>query len=98
MPPYPWLARNLTDYESLPARMTALSKIGVPYSTDEITAAVTHARNQAAEIAAKLRSEGEEVAADSELIAMIAYLQRLGTDWAGSPDNPVSKTTAGGAP
>lgn len=36
MPAFPWLARNLVDADSLPKKMAALTKVGVPYSEKEI--------------------------------------------------------------
>ncbi|UXY13981.1 cytochrome-c oxidase, cbb3-type subunit II [Chitiniphilus purpureus] len=36
MPPFPWLAARPVDAESLPAKMIALRKLGVPYSDGEI--------------------------------------------------------------
>ena len=43
MPAFPWLARNLVDAESLPAKMTALAKVGVPYTAKEIASAQAEA-------------------------------------------------------
>ena len=37
MPAFPWLARNLADADGVAAKMTALRKLGVPYSDQEIT-------------------------------------------------------------
>jgi cytochrome c oxidase cbb3-type subunit 2 len=37
MPAYPWLLKNIVD---APTRMTALRKVGVPYSDQEITKSV----------------------------------------------------------
>lgn len=39
MPAFPWLARNLADAEGVAAKMTALRKVGVPYSDKEIAEA-----------------------------------------------------------
>lgn len=39
MPAYPWLAKNLVDADSLPTRMRALRRVGVPYTDEEIAAA-----------------------------------------------------------
>ncbi|WP_174875537.1 cytochrome-c oxidase, cbb3-type subunit II [Vogesella oryzae] len=36
MPAFPWLARNLADADGVAAKMTALRKVGVPYSDKEI--------------------------------------------------------------
>ena len=42
---------------------------------------------QAAIISGNLAKEGIEVASDREIIALIAYLQRLGTDIQAKPEN-----------
>ena len=39
MPAYPWLEKNLVDPSTLAPRMTALRRVGVPYTDDEIAAA-----------------------------------------------------------
>ncbi|MNW03206.1 Cytochrome C oxidase, mono-heme subunit/FixO [compost metagenome] len=39
MPAFPWLARNLADAEGVAAKMTALRKVGVPYTDKEIAEA-----------------------------------------------------------
>ena len=39
MPAYPWLEKNLVDPSMLAPRMTALRRVGVPYTDEEITAA-----------------------------------------------------------
>lgn len=61
MPAYPWLETTAVDAESLAPNMTALKRVGVPYSDDEI-------KNAASEVQGK-----------TELDALIAYLQVLGT-------------------
>lgn len=40
MPAYPWLEKDMVDAADMPSRMTALRKVGVPYSDAEITASV----------------------------------------------------------
>ena len=39
MPPYPWLAKNMVDAESMPAHMKALRTVGVPYTDEQIAKA-----------------------------------------------------------
>ena len=36
MPAFPWLAKNLADADGVAAKMTALRKVGVPYTDQEI--------------------------------------------------------------
>ncbi|TJZ73537.1 cytochrome-c oxidase, cbb3-type subunit II [Chitiniphilus eburneus] len=40
MPPFPWLASSKVDAESLPAKMTALRRLGVPYTDADIADSV----------------------------------------------------------
>ena len=81
MPPYDWLLRHDADLENLPSRLSALRKVGVPYSDQEIAQAVSLARTQAQAIADEVaRQGGPQGLAGKEITAMVAYLQRLGTD------------------
>ncbi len=81
MPPYAWLLSRDLDFESIPARMKALKRVGVPYSDEEITRAVADARAQASAIADGVAATGGPADLESkEIMAMVAYLQRLGTD------------------
>jgi len=40
MPAYPWLAKSVVDAEVMPAHMSALRKVGVPYTDEQIAKAV----------------------------------------------------------
>jgi cytochrome c oxidase cbb3-type subunit I/II len=65
--------------------MTALKKVGVPYTELELAAATDSARAQADRVEAQLvaengRQEGMQGMGQRRVIALIAYLQRLGTD------------------
>lgn len=80
MPPYPWLFEQTINIESTPARITALRNIGVPYPEHYEDQANADLEQQASDIAATLKDQGIEVAADTEIVALIAYLQRLGSD------------------
>jgi cytochrome c oxidase cbb3-type subunit I/II len=78
MPDYPWLYRNRYDPADIQASLTALSKVGVPYSAEEIAGAP--AAMQAQEIVGRLAAQKITSEPDREIIALIAYLQRLGKD------------------
>jgi len=81
MPPYDWLLKDNLDYEDIPARLRALRKVGVPYTDDDIASAVPDARSQASGIAEGVAAAGgPENLDDKEIVALVAYLQRLGTD------------------
>lgn len=80
MPPYPWLAKDKLDISSTPVKIRTMQKLGVPYPEGYDAIANEDLMKQANRIAMKLELEGIEVESDSELVALIAYLQRLGTD------------------
>ncbi|MCB0575106.1 MAG: cytochrome-c oxidase, cbb3-type subunit II, partial [Saprospiraceae bacterium] len=82
MPPYPHLAEQELDLSSLPDKITALRKLGTPYTRDFEKYAVANAREQAKTIALHLADQGvkDEGLENKEIVAIIAYLQRLGTD------------------
>ncbi|MBU0509119.1 cytochrome-c oxidase, cbb3-type subunit I [bacterium] len=78
MPPYPWLLANKLESPDVEKKMSVMRKLGVPYSDDDIIHARTDLETQAADIAAKLEAEGYEGTQDKEVIALIAYLERMG--------------------
>ena len=46
MPAYPWLAKTPVDAAVMPAHMTALRKVGVPYTDAEIAGAVEEVKGK----------------------------------------------------
>ncbi|HKJ80024.1 MAG TPA: cytochrome-c oxidase, cbb3-type subunit II, partial [Prolixibacteraceae bacterium] len=80
MPPYPWLAEKEIDIKSTPGKIRAMQKLGVPYPDGFEHEAIDDLKKQAEGIAENLRNEGIETSATKEIIALIAYIQRLGTD------------------
>jgi cytochrome c oxidase cbb3-type subunit I/II len=80
MPPYPWIIEDELDVSSLEAKISALRKLGVPYQDGYEEIALEELQYQAQEIADDIAANGVEVSPDREIIALIAYLQRLGTD------------------
>ncbi len=78
MPEYSWLLNGTVDYGRTGAKMSTLAKLGVPYTDAQINGAATDAMGQAALITADLQAQGVTVANESELTALIGYLQRLG--------------------
>jgi cytochrome c oxidase cbb3-type subunit I/II len=80
MPAYPHLTTNRLDFDGIQARIDAMVMLGVPYG-DAVREAPAMARRQADSIAAGLAAGGGPTAlADREVIALIAYIQRLGRD------------------
>lgn len=80
MPKYPWLIKQTLDISTTEAKINALRKVGVPYETGFEKIAVAELQKQAETIAQDLQKQGVDVTSDKEIIALIAYLQRLGTD------------------
>lgn len=80
MPPYPWLAKTEINLRLTGPKIRVMQKLGVPYPEGYDEKANDDLLKQAEQIAAGLRNEGIEIQSTSELIALIAYLQRLGTD------------------
>ncbi|MFK7773111.1 MAG: cytochrome-c oxidase, cbb3-type subunit I [Saprospiraceae bacterium] len=82
MPPYPWMYENDLDVSSLPAKIRVLQMLNTPYPEGYDEVALQDLRKQAAEIAEGLKgpSGNMEGLENKEIIALIAYLQRLGTD------------------
>ena len=80
MPAYPWLITNTLDYKDLKEKVKALRSVGVPYEAGFEETAQQDAETQAKTISARLKTEGVDVQPDKEIVALIAYLQRLGTD------------------
>jgi cytochrome c oxidase cbb3-type subunit 2 len=61
MPGYPWLDKTPADAGSIEAKLTALRRLGVPYTPEQI------------------KSAPGDLAGKTEMDALIAYLQGLGT-------------------
>jgi cytochrome c oxidase cbb3-type subunit I/II len=87
MPQYPWLITDDLDITNTANKVNAMVTLGVPYSQFELDKAVYLLKNQAQEIENNLRQDPEFVKnygnahiESKEIVAMIAYLQRLGTD------------------
>ncbi len=84
MPRYPWLLSKEINFPAIQGRVDANAMLGVPYGELVIDgAAEEHALFQAATIAMELEEQGGpsyEETQDKQVIALIAYLQRLGVD------------------
>ncbi len=80
MPPYSWLHRDRVDPDDIRASVRALQRLGTPYTDAEVAGVAASLEAQGNGIAQSLASTGIEVTWDREIIAMIAYLQRLGVE------------------
>ncbi|HOY50312.1 MAG TPA: cytochrome-c oxidase, cbb3-type subunit II, partial [Prolixibacteraceae bacterium] len=80
MPRYPWLGANTIKAKTIPSKIRVMQKLGVPYPEGYDQQAVDDLREQAEIIAADLKASGIDIPADREMIAVIAYLHKLGRD------------------
>ena len=80
MPRYRWLLVNKLNNKTLESKIRAMRKVGVPYEEGYEDRALADLKQQAQGIADGLAQAQIETDADREIIALIAYLQRLGTD------------------
>jgi cytochrome c oxidase cbb3-type subunit I/II len=80
MPPYPWLLTRDLDISTTARKIRVMQTLGVPYPEGYDLIANDELMAQAAQIAGALRREGFDIEDTREVIAMIAYIQRLGFD------------------
>ena len=80
MPAYPWLYEQVINKNQTAGKINALRTIGVPYADGYENQANSDLEKQANDITEGLKMEGYEVTSDAEIVALIAYLQRLGKD------------------
>ncbi len=96
MPRYQWLIHDELDISDTKTKLEVMVKLGVPYSNEDIENVYVNLDKQATAIANDLllisdisnsfkeeqAEKGDEFVPlkDREIVALIAYLQRLGTD------------------
>ena len=91
MPSYLWLSEQSIDKKLTAGKINALRKMGVPYEEGYEALANKDLEKQSAEIVKSLKADGIEVADDAEIVALIAYLQRLGHDIKGEKTAVINK-------
>ena len=99
MPAFDFLTRQALDLSLTQRKLEVLRGLGTPYTDAQVAGAAEDARRQADLVAASLRRDGVDLAANganSEAIALIAYLQRLGRDirWR---EQPIGTASLGAA-
>ncbi len=100
MPNFPWLCRDDMDLSTLSTKLAVLAAppIFTPYSAEQIRTAVDDARAQAKVIADDLRKEARlkdmPDLEKKEVVAVIAYLKRLGTDFGKAEAKPATTDKA----
>ena len=103
MPKYAWLLSDELDFSTVQPRVDAMAMLGVPYG-DAVRHAEPMARAQARLIANEIVAQGGPSALETkQIVALVAYLQRLGTDIRKTPSlappgpaQPVAAGTVGG--
>ena len=85
MPGYPWLLEDRLDGHLTRDKVDAMRSLGVPYTDAQVASAEVDRDAQAKVIGDDLATSiGVKDAADKEIVALIAYLQRLGVDGRGA--------------
>ncbi len=80
MPPYAGMLTAHVDFAGIQKRVDVMAMLGVPYG-DAVQHAPELARAQAKQIADEIVAQGGPAGLeDKEIVALVAYLQRLGTD------------------
>ena len=80
MPPYPWLHEATIDVGDVQSSVRALKRAGVPYIDADVEGVAASLSAQGQEIVASLAATNLQTTADAEIVALIAYLQRLGRE------------------
>ncbi|MBX3448445.1 MAG: cytochrome-c oxidase, cbb3-type subunit I [Planctomycetaceae bacterium] len=94
MPAYPSFEQTELNFKSIQDRVNAAAFLGAPYG-EELTRAEEMAKEQAAEIAAEIeKQQGPSGLGDKQVVALVAYLQRLGVDLMTPATPPASEQSA----
>ena len=80
MPAYPHLFKDDLNIATTRSKIHVMKKLGVPYPDNYEATANDDLIDQAKKIVKNLKSADIEIAESKEIIALIAYLQRIGTD------------------
>ncbi len=80
MPNYPWLFKDDIDTATIGTKIRAMITLGVPYAIGYDRIANNDLMKQANGIAEGLAKEKITIKSNKEIVALIAYLQRVGTD------------------
>ncbi len=99
MPTYAHLLTQPLDFDSVQRRVDAMAMLGVPYGQAVRDGKAGElAREQARKIAADYVQQGgtHRDIGDKKIVALVAYLQRLGTDINKPPPAPETPPAGGG--
>jgi cytochrome c oxidase cbb3-type subunit I/II len=94
MPNYPWLFENKTDVAALPSKLRVQRLLGVPYPEMKPEAVQRAVATQEQAIVASLKEKEITIEPDREIVALIAYLQKLGKSEVVKKETPAGGQTA----
>jgi cytochrome c oxidase cbb3-type subunit I/II len=80
MPPYPHILDHELNTSHTEAKIRAMQTLGVPYPKGYDKVAVSDLEKQAKQVQQNLEKDGIKTSDKKEIVALIAYLQRLGKD------------------
>ncbi len=86
MPNYPWLFTDRTDIASLRRKIEVQRKLGVPFKETTQAEIAESCRVQGEAIVADLKTAGAETTPDRQIVALIAYMQKLGKSEVVAPE------------
>ncbi|MGK0155307.1 MAG: cytochrome c oxidase cbb3-type subunit I/II, partial [Neolewinella sp.] len=90
MPAYPWLYDDKVEIAVVADKMSVLKKLGTPYTDEQLQGAAAAYAKQAAATVGNLAAQGQTGAdPESEIVALIAYLMRLGRNLEPAEHQPV---------
>jgi len=93
MPAYPALLTEELDFTSIQKKVRVMAMLGVPYG-EAVKDGVAEkmAREQAQQIADDIKKQRgpEQITATKKVVALIAYMQRIGRDINPPPETPVA--------
>jgi len=93
MPNYAWFAKKEINIDIIPAKIRAMQTLGVPYPDDFDKIAVADLMKQAQTIVDELKVSNIEIEPTKQMVAMIAYMHKLGKDITPPPSAPVKADT-----
>jgi len=91
MPQYTWLLDDQLDTASTPAKIRAMQTLGVPYPEGYDKIANKDLMHQADSITANLKKDKITTPSNAEIIALIAYMQRIGRDIKAEPKKIIAE-------
>ncbi|HTL07624.1 MAG TPA: cytochrome-c oxidase, cbb3-type subunit I [Chitinophagaceae bacterium] len=91
MPQYSWLLDDALDTASTPAKIRAMQTLGVPYPEGYDKIANRDLMQQADSIAGNLKKDKIITPSNAEIVALIAYMQRIGRDIKASPQKAIAE-------